>query len=292
MVVAVMSHRDPPLLRRLVGRVREGRNTVVLVHHDPRGAPHGLTPDDRTLLVPDPGPCDWGRMNQAEGILRCLEETRRLVPEFSWMLLVSGQDYPAQHLRHTEHELAETSDDAYLRYFPVSLSPTGDEHPWQPLCRRRYLHELTLPRDPRIPGKSWVPKIPWPRRHPFVDGVGLYIADTWINLSARAVDHVLEQRVRLKHVERYFSRSPNPDEALLPTMLLNNADGLKIVNDRKRYIKWPGPKGPEVLGLADLPAVAAADAFFARKVDSTQSAGLLDGLDDLAASGSTGASTA
>ena len=80
-VVAVLSHRDPPLLERLVGRILEGDDTVVVLHHDPRGKPHGLRPRDRLVLVPDPRPCDWGRMNLARAMLRCLDVSRQAGPD-------------------------------------------------------------------------------------------------------------------------------------------------------------------------------------------------------------------
>jgi hypothetical protein len=275
-VVAILSHRDPSLLQRLVKRVHEGRNTIAVVHHDPSGAPHGLTPSDRTFLIPNPTSVKWGRMSQAEAMLRCLAETRRMVPNFSWVLLVSGQDYPAQNLRHTERELAETNADAYLRWFPLHADARDDTHTWQIRCRQRYLRSI------RVPGSRY--SVPWPRVNPFGESLGLYIADTWINLRAGAVDHVLEQQARLRNVVRYLSWCSNPDEALLSTLLLNDANHLKIVGDRRRYIRWvDGQRSPKLLGLADLPALRTSGDFFARKFDSERTSAVLDHLDILAA---------
>lgn len=274
-VVAVLSHRDPPLLHRLIQRIHEGRNTVALVHHDPRGVPHGLVAGDRTLLVPDPAPCDWGRMNLALSGLRLLDVTRRMVPDFSWLLLISGQDYPAQSLKRTEDELAETEADAYVRWFPLPTDPGDDSHPWQARCRTRYLRRI------RIPGSHI--SVPWHRSGPFHDGLRLYIGDAWVNLSARAVDHVLEQRARMAQVERYLSWCSVPDEALLPTLLLNDAHQLKIVGDHKRYIHWvEGRSSPELIGQGNLQALSARGDFFARKFDSQLTPGVLDRLDELA----------
>lgn len=274
-VVAMLSHRDPPLLRRLIQRIHEGSNTVALVHHDPRGIPHGLEPNDRTLLVQDTAHCDWGRMNLAHGFLRLLEETRRLVPDFSWLLLISGQDYPAQSLSRTESELAETEADAFIQWYPVMTDRRDNHHPWQVRCRNRYLHRI------RIPGSRR--SVPWHRSSPFRDDLRLYIADTWVNLNASAVDHALAQRARMAHVERYLYWCPNPAEALLPTLLLNDAEQLKIVTDHKRYIRWiEGKRNPEFLGPEDLPRLSTRGAFFARKLDSQRTPEMLDRLDELA----------
>lgn len=271
-VVAILSHRDPPQLRRLVDRVLEGERTVALVHHDPRGAPHGLLAHDRLLLVPDPQPCDWGRMNLAEAMLRCLQTALDTVPELSWLLLVSGQDYPAQHLRRTEEDLARQEVDAMLRWFPVTDDPAADVHPWQARCRTRYLRRL------RIPGSHR--SVPFPRRHPFHGDTQLYVGDMWVNLGASAVRHVLEQRVRQPQVWSYLSRCSVPDEALLPTLLLNDAAHLRIGDRGRRYIRWvEGRPNPELLEPDDVDKMALADDFFARKVDSELTPEVLDLID-------------
>jgi len=277
-VVAVLSHRDPPLLERLVGRILEGDDTVVVLHHDPRGEPHGLRPRDRLVLVPDPGPCDWGRMNLARAMLRCLEVSREAVPTLGWVLMVSGQDYPAQHLRRTEADLRVQQSDALLRYFPVALEPGGDVHPWQARCRRRYLHRMRIPGGRR--------SVPFPRRPPFHDGTSLFIGDMWANLSAAAVAHVLDQRRRLRRVESYLSRCSVPDEALLPTLLLNDADHLLIRSERRRYIRWvEGRPHPELLTAADIPLIEASQDYFARKVDLERTPDVLRLLDESASGG-------
>lgn len=272
-VVAVLSHRDPPLLQRLVARILEGENTVALVHHDPRGEPHGLRAHDRLVMVQDAQPCGWGRMSLAEAVFRCLRAGVDSVPDLGWLLLVSGQDYPAQHLRLTEADLAGQNVDALLRWFLVADDPAADTHPWQARCRERYLHRL------RVPGHHR--SVPFPRRHPFRDGTDLFIGDMWVNLRATAVHHVLEQRERLPRVESYLARCSVPDEALLPTLLLNDAEHLRIAHDRRRYIRWiEGRPSPEPLSTADVASMAGTGDYFARKVDSQRTPEVLDLLDE------------
>ena len=270
--MAVLSHKDPPLLQRLVSSVLDGERSVALVHHDPRGEPHGLVESDRVRLVPDPRPCDWGRMNFAEAMIRVVRCALEASPDLSWVLLVSGQDYPAQPMQVTEAMLAREDSDALLRHFQVTDDPRDDVHPWQARCRQRYLHRLRLPGTHR--------SVPWPRRHPFHDETRLFIGDTWPNLSARAAHHLMEQYDRMPQVRRYLSRCSSPDEALLPTLLLNDADDLQVRNERKRLIKWPPHAAhPKTLDETDADDVLASGDFFARKVDGQRSAALLDRLD-------------
>ena len=159
-----------------------------------------------------------------------------------------------------------------MRSFRVDADPAGDVHPWQAVCRRRYLHRARLPGTAR--------SVPAPRRPPFTAQRGLHVGDMWVNLGARAVSHLLEQRRRSPELERYLLRCPIPDEALLPTLLHADGPGLDLVADRRRYIRWtPGDKHPALLGPDDAEAVRSSGAFFARKVDGERSRALLDALD-------------
>lgn len=276
LVVVVLAHRDPPLVHRLVDRVTEGTNTIAAVHYDPRGPELALRGSDSVLLVPDPQPCNWGGMDLAQTMLRSIDFASRAVPDLSWVLLVSGQDYPCRSMAAMEEELRTSTADAYLRWFKVGPDPSEDVHPWQARTRRRYLHRRRLPGSHR--------SVPFPRRPPFRDGTHLYVGDMWVNLRAPAVAHVLDQRGRLGRIEKYLSRSSIPDEALLPSLLLNDAEHLVVVNDRRRYIRWiEGQPHPEFLTVADVPQISASTDFFARKVDSARTSEVLDRLDRLAA---------
>ncbi len=276
MVVVVLSHRDPPLIHRLVRRVTEGTNTIAAVHYDPRGPELGLPATDSVLMVPDPQPCDWGGMGLANAMLRSISFAYSAVPDLSWVLLISGQDYPCGSMLTVEDHLRTTAADAYLRWFKVGPDASQDVHPWQARTRRRYLHRRRLPHTHR--------SVPFPRHSPFHGGTHLFVGDMWVNLSATAVGHVLAQRRRLGRVERYLSRCSIPDEALLPSLLLNDANHLNVVNNRRRYIRWvEGSPHPEFLTGADLPDIAASQDFFARKVDSARTPMILDRLDAIAA---------
>ena len=271
-VVAILSHRDPPLLSRLVSRVLEGERTVVVVHHDPRGEPHGLRESDRLRLVPNPAPCEWGRMSQALGMYRCVAAAHQLVPDLEWVLLVSGQDYPAQPMRLTERFLGRSDADGLLRHFEVARTPRPGETAWQQRCRRRYLDRL------RVPGSRR--SVPWIRHPPFDDDYRLHIGDTWVNLRRPAVEHLVEQFERRRDLRRYLNRCSNPDEALIPTLLLNSQTHLRITDERRRYIRWvEGRPHPETLDRSDFDAICRSGDFFARKVDTAVSADLMDELD-------------
>jgi hypothetical protein len=259
--VLVLSHRGPEQVARLAARLETGRDVLVAIHHDPNGEPLGLRPSSTVALVPDPVPCPWGKPGINIAIRKSLEWLRANVPELSWVLVISGQDYPIRAMESIEDELAGTPCDGFVRHFRVDGDPADDVHPWQTTVRQRYLYKR------RLPGTARHVRLPWPRRHPFHEGLKLYAGEQWVNLSARAVHKVLDSPVS-DTVLKYLRWSVSADEAWLTTVALNGEPELTVVNDRRRYVRWPGGTAhPAVLGPDDLPALRESDAFFARKVD-------------------------
>jgi Core-2/I-Branching enzyme len=275
--VVVLSHRAPAQVARLAARLAEdGRDTLVAIHHDPKGEPLALRASSSVALVPDPVPCPWGRSGINVAIRKSLEWLRANVPELSWVLVISGQDYPIRPMRSIEDELASAPCDAFMRYLRVDGDPADDVHRWQGIARQRYLYRR------RLPGSARSVRLPWPRRHPFGDGFRLYAGEQWVNLSARAVHKVLDSPFN-DRVLRYLRRSPNSDEAWLTTVALNGEPELTVVNDRRRYVQWPGgTPHPAVLGPDHLPALRESTAFFARKIDLDAWPQACDALDALA----------
>lgn len=277
LAVVVLSHKAPAQVARLVFRLQSGRDTVVAVHHDPRGEPLELRTSSSVALVPGPVPCPWGRPGINVAIRKSLEWLRSTVPELSWVLLISGQDYPIRSMRSIEDELADANCDAILRHYRVDGDPAGDVHHWQAVTRQRYLYRR------RLPGSARSVRLPWPRQHPFHDGMQLYAGEQWANLSVRAVDKVLDSPFN-DSVLKFLRRAPNADEAWLVTAVLNGEPELIVVNERRRYVRWPGGTAhPAALGPADVPALRDSSDFFARKVDLAawpQACDVLDALAD------------
>lgn len=271
-VVLVLSHRDPPLVRRLVDRVSGGPDVLVGVHHDPTGPPLDLSRADNVALVPDPIPCRWGGYELVQATWRCLRWATRTVPELSWVLLVSGQDYPAMSMARMESELRTTPHDAFIRHFRIDADPADDVHPWQQLCRTRYFHRRRLPPLPR--------SVPWPRRHPFHGDKHAYAGDMWFNVSGPAVHTMLDSPFAAPLLG-FLKAAPIPDEMFIASMICNDGN-LDVANDRRRYVRFDrGARHPHTLGLDDVDEIVGSGAFFARKFTS-ESPAVLDRLDELA----------
>ncbi|MGI5167254.1 beta-1,6-N-acetylglucosaminyltransferase [Spirillospora sp. CA-253888] len=275
--VIVLSHRGPEQVSRLVDRLTRGTDTVAVVHHDPAGEPLALKPSSQVALVPDPVSPKWGRLSLVEAQWRSLRWVKDNVPDFSWVLLVSGQDYPIRSMGAIERELAASPHDAYLRHFKIG-DPAEDVIPWQALTRHRYLYKRRLPFTHRSVG------LPVQRRHPYRKGVDLYVGDMWFNLSATAVHAMFDAAPLSRALLRYLRFAPIPDETFIASMALNARPALDVAADSKRFITWGVRQAhPELITAAHLDDLRASSAFFARKIDPVAHPDVPDLLDGLAA---------
>jgi hypothetical protein len=277
-VFLVLSHKGPALVERLVSRLTETETAVTVVHHDVRSKDVPTLPlGGRAALMPNPGQGGWGKLEVVETTLRCMRWIRDEIPDFSWIVIISGQDYPVLAPRQIEEELQRSDADAMLRWEFSPPIASRRNSSWQRGTSHRYYWRM-------FPGTHR--PIPIPLVRAYFDGVGIHAGSQWMNLGRNAVDRILDNRPLLAHLRRRFRSILLPDEAFFQTMLLNSPTGLDLVCDDRRFYRFPktgGSAHPNVLAVDDLETVRASDAFFARKFELETSAELLDELDRLAA---------
>src|SRR3954463_3246321 len=105
LVVVALTHRAPQQVQRLVRRIPDDPETIAVVHHDPTGEPLPPFRSSQVLMVPDPIACRWGRLSLVEAQWHSLRWVAETVPDFSWVLLISGQDYPVRTMSSIAREL-------------------------------------------------------------------------------------------------------------------------------------------------------------------------------------------
>jgi Core-2/I-Branching enzyme len=274
-VFLVVSHHKLPLVERLLRRLTETESAISVVHHNATSATLPALPDNgRALFVPDPLSVRWADISFSNAVLHSMHWIRKEIPNVSWIVLVSGQDYPAMSPARIESELLQSQADAFIHWEFVPPVVTRRSTDWQRGTSHRY-YWLRLPGTHRF--------VPVPLLRFYVDGVGTFAGQTWWNLGRRAVDRILENREMTDYLlQRRFRSKLAPDEAFFQTALLNSPADLHLVNRHRRFYRFPktgGSAHPEVLTVRDLDAILASDAFFVRKVDEPASGELLDRLD-------------
>jgi len=290
----VLSHQLPDQIVRLAGALRAGSpRAPILIHHDPR-APG---PDRRRLdrlggVHPVPArPVRWGWASQLDALLAsfawALEHLR-----FDWLTVISGQDYPARPLEDAERELAASGIDGYVQGelvpAPAITSRTVDEF----ASRYFHRHRQIRPPGPRMRralerGRPLltIRDMPWGtllgRRvaAPFDPARPCRRGQDWLTLSRRCVELVDRARREDHRLVDHYRHVPHPAESF-PHTVLHAEPGLRLSGDPRRYSAWEaGSPHPLVLGMADLEAIVASGADFARKLDSRVDAALFDALD-------------
>src|SRR6476661_1904253 len=272
-VFLVLSHRAPRQVERLTERLSDTRSAITVIHHDAKSTElPSLPAGARAMLVPDPLSIAWGTISLTRPIGHCLRWIRDEVPDFSWIVVISAEDYPVMHPAAIEAELDALEADASMRWEFVPPFPRRRNTDWQRGTSRRYNRRF-------FPGTHR--PSPVPRLAHIVDGVGTFAGTTWWQMRRRAVDVVLADTPLNALLERKFEHLFVPDEAYFQTVLMNAPIGLRIDNRDRRFIRFEktgGSAHPERLTIADADAILASDAFFVRKV-GPESESLLDRLD-------------
>jgi hypothetical protein len=312
----ILNHRQPAQLVRLLATLRaQLPDSPIVVHHDifhgdfpsallePIGNVHLLTSGKRMA---------WGDFSIADVSCWSLAWMREHL-EFDWMVLLSAQDYPIKPLGDLVHDLENGDADAVFRAAPVNRLRTATA---RRTMRRRYFFQY---RPAAAVRARWLPdslrgilrwstgslidalnivqplfkiyRLPdgmpyrfgWRARvTPFSGDRPCWQGSQWFALSRKALEHMLDYISTHPEYVTYYRKTMIPDESMLATIVFNSPD-LRVANRSITYTRWSNSKSghPDVFGLADLPELAAAPQYFARKFDLTKDSHILDRLDDL-----------
>jgi Core-2/I-Branching enzyme len=286
----ITSYTLPNQVLRLVRTLRSGSpEAVIALHHDDRrcAVDGGAMDALGVRRIEPPSPVAWGEPSQLEMVLRglrwLLEST-----DFSWVVLLSGQDYPIRPLVDSERELAASEFDAFIeaqRVEPPALGPRvpRDEFASRYYCRWRKVSSGVAARARPLVAVRDLPSGKWAGvrrlRTPFRPDFECHRGSDWFTLSRRAVEAVDRLLRARPDVLDHYRHTLIPTESFVQTVLANDP-AIRICGDYRRFSAWPsGAARPRVLGSADLPAILASGADFARKFDETVDGGLLDEID-------------
>jgi len=294
----IAAHTRPGQTRRLIDRLlTDDPNCKVVFHYDQRQERLDLQElvDPRITILPE-RPANWGTFGMVEVFM---EMMRAAVAErnCSYLVLLSGQDYPLRNISDLESELAQFDVWADVR----PLIADGGATSW-PEGLRRYSYRWRYVANPglllegldrvaaKVPGielSSSPPPFPrivhfrqrgqlwWGYRDLAGPGTPIYVGSSWMSLSRRAALAVLSTPRR---VVSFFRRVPMPDEACFHT-ILGNAAGLTFATGNRRFIRFDEKESPEILTIYDLEMLLQSGAHFARKFDDQIDGTVLDLLD-------------
>lgn len=308
----LQTHRAPEQVARLVALIKEGSPaSVVLISHD-AAAP----PLDTRRLEALPGvhvftePGGYGDFSHLDRYFAAIDWLDAHGIDYDWLENITGQDYPLRPIADIERDLAGSGADGYLLYapvFPDRTPPAADRGaaPGFALCApgdatMRYLYRHRRFGRPTAAKQRWLRPLmginllqPWVRVSLAFSSVGLRRRKTvfgddfvcyggWFfcTLSAACARYVRDFAHDNPDLIAFFRTLLAPEEVFLQTVLVNSGK-FRFEPDAKRYIDLNGSRNnhSNTLGIADLDAMLASGANWARKFDGAHDAGVLDALD-------------
>lgn len=281
--VLVTAYKDFPMLRRLVRRL-DPVFFRAFVHIDRRSKiTSGEMEELRELgcEVTKTHTVRWGSFTHLEAVLdlmRCAIS----VGDFDYIHVISGQDYPLK----TPDEFARQCDG---RIF-IDCAPLAGEPDF---IRERY--ELFDPFAPVLGlpyGAGTIYRLLDGISRPIQRRVGLrrtrfgpyrelYKGIIWSSFPAWVAERILSDSAAQRFLGS-LRTTIIPEEVFFPSYFMNSDLACAVVYDDKRYTDWrrrDGMPPPAILDHRDTSTVLASGALFARKMNSTISAPLLDAID-------------
>jgi hypothetical protein len=308
----LQTHTRPAQVTRLVKVIKEGSSAgVVLISHDAAGPGLDIPQLEalpRVHVLTRPG--GYGDFSHLDRYFAAVDWLDSHGVEFDWLENMTGQDYPLRPIAAIEDALARSAVDGYLQYAPVfpGHTPPGTDNdvapqfrlcsPFDAAMRYQYRHwrfgrpTLAKQRGLRpLMALDWMQ--PWvrvslafctigvrQRRTVFNDDFVCYGGSFFCTLSAPAVHYARRFARDNPDIVAFFRTVLAPDEVFLHTVLVNSGE-FRFEPDAKRYIDFSKSRNnhPKTLGVADLDAMLASGAHWARKFDPEHDAEVLDMLD-------------
>ncbi len=287
--ILITAYADFPQLERLVGSFDDRFD--IYVHMD-RKAPDGETCCRRLRQHPRVRAAEcvyavnWGSRRHVDAILWLCRQALEGSPCAGHFHLVSGADLPVRTPQAFCDFFAAHAGKSFMELFSLP-TPRWHGGGWSRMAWRHPLDRLNLrdSREEMVYARYMRRQLAVAPPRP-LPAFPVYGGSSWWSLSREAVAYVCAH----SNWNGWYDRMADTfasDEVYVQTLLMNSPLRPTLVNRLLRYIVWENRNGscPAVLDETDFPAIEAADAFFARKVDSHLSAGLIARVDALCRGG-------
>jgi hypothetical protein len=264
----ITAHKNPQQMLRLLGAIHRPGNTYVL-HVDSR-APQEMH-DAARRFAQGHSNCSvlrgesiiWGSWRLAHAQVRGMAEALRVAGDWSYCINLTAADYPLK--THEQIVAALEAGPREANYVEVLEFAKANEN-----ARKRLEHYW-------IPWKGRMQKL-FRRRAPRFT---VYWGSNYFALTRAACEHLATSDLS-RQMQRYFRFALCADEMIFQNALMHGPATLRdsIVNKTFRKLTWNGGSHPKTYTVADLDALLASDAWFARKFDPAVDARVLDALDE------------
>ncbi|MEO6150549.1 MAG: beta-1,6-N-acetylglucosaminyltransferase [Mucilaginibacter sp.] len=270
----ILAHSQPGQLKRLIGRLAHP-DADIYIHLDektPMQPFEQLQKLPNVFFVTNRIKVHWGTFAIVQATINGFREIIRSGKEYSYVNLLSGQDYPLKSAEEIHQFLNANPGKAFMNAL------VAETHWLEALPRVQLYHFNSF----RFPGRfmlqKLVNKIAPPRKMP--DGLVLVGRSQWFTITAQHVKYILNYWDKHPALQRFMKLTWAPDEFIFQTLLYNSKFKGDMVDDDLRYIDWSGGgASPKTLVMEDAEKLTTSGKYFARKFDEMKDSAVMDLLD-------------
>jgi len=263
----VLAHNTPNHLKRLICTL-DSPDAKFFIHIDDKAV---ISPFRSGILqrnvyfLQNRVSVYWGDFSDVEATIRLLRAALELSPEPSYMVLLSGSDYPLKSPRYIENFVARHKGQQFINLVNMPCDALGKpierlENYWlgMPFKSRSVMTVVNrlneLNRKSRLITRDY-------RR--IFDGLVPYAGSQWWALTSAACRHILTFIDSRPDVVRFFRNTYLPDESFFHT-IIGNSEFSKNVTRNLTFADWSRPSGgPAVIDMDHLHDFAKTEAVIA-----------------------------
>lgn len=221
---------------------------------------------------------NWGGVNHLKAILELLAMAAEDA-EIKYIHVISGQDFPVRNIKDFYQQF-ENSDKIYMSCIGQEGFPDViNERLYYPVLNSNWDSRKRSIRIINALTKAVQKGLRIERR---TIGNFSYICKgmVWVSLPKEAARYILDYLQRNPQLMRDLQHTLIPEEFFFQTLLVNSEYNEKIVKHNLRYTDWSSRYNsiPAYLDETDFDKIKKSEDFFARKIDSSISQGLMSML--------------
>lgn len=276
----ILCHKDPDQINRLVNALLDG-DTDIYIHVDAKSnIASQITAWPSVFIIEQRVDTRWGTVSQIHSMLALITAAVMSGLQYDYLSLISGQDYPIQSQASFRNFLRDNYGKEFMEHYTLpnkQLSYEGGIG----RVRYRWIDFLTERRSLpfRIVRNIYLHTFGRMLRRSLDDLPVLYGGSNWFSITGHFARYTLHYLESNPAYLRRFDHTGCADEIFFQTLMMNSPFARNVVNNNLRYVKWSNGSSPDILTASDYDNIVSSGRYFARKVDQTGSANLLDKLD-------------
>ena len=274
----ILTHANPAQLSRLIDKLNhEGADFYVHLDLKTSVEPFASLSERKNVrFITKREKVHWAGYSLVEATVNGMWEILSTGIDYSYINLLSGQDYPIKSTGYIHQFLSANPGRAFMH----SLSVREEWTEAIPRIAEYHLVNMNFPGRYAVQGL--LNKLLPERKFPFsMTPVG---RSQWFTIAPECAKYIIKFLEEHPSFVRFFKLSWAPDEMIFQTILYNSRFKSAMVNDNLLYVDWSaGKPNPKVLTMEDADRLRKSDKLFARKFSPSIDAGILDYLDELTA---------